>query len=242
MALHGWLHRVPATLTACLMAAVVCPGLARADVISATATLPLLGVPYESAAGAGCFATVNVCVSNGTFTLTSVVSSTFNMSGDQVIVADASYQAILTDSSNTPLGSFTLTGTMKQEVVGRTFSTETGSWPVDIVSMSLSGLLAGPLSGNTLTLSQDGANASTGTTSIVPLGDQGYSISSFFDVFADLSLDTNPPREKVVGPIRLTATPAPTSAPEPAGLLILALPAAWLAWSARSSRRPIAAG
>jgi len=50
-------------------------GSAGALVISPTATLPLLGVPYVASSSAGCFPAAAVCVSPGVFTLTAVVSS-----------------------------------------------------------------------------------------------------------------------------------------------------------------------
>ena len=79
-----------------------------------------------------------------------------------------------------------LTGTVELEILGRTFSIETGSWTADIVSM----LLTGAVLGNTLTLTDDGSNPSTGPTAIDLLGGDPalYRISSFFDVFVDLTL------------------------------------------------------
>jgi hypothetical protein len=55
----------------------LCLGPARADVISSTATLPLLDVPYVASTGAGCFPTAGVCVAGGSLTLTSLVSTSF---------------------------------------------------------------------------------------------------------------------------------------------------------------------
>ena len=46
----------------CLIAGLAAPGAARAGVISNSPTLPLLGIPYGSPTGAGCFAAVGVCV------------------------------------------------------------------------------------------------------------------------------------------------------------------------------------
>jgi hypothetical protein len=231
MAFHAQSYRHPAILTACLIAVLAAP--ARADIISATATLPLLDIPYEPAVGAGCFAVAGLCVEGGALTLTSLISSNFN-AGGQDIVANARYTATLTTLGSTPIGPVLLTGTVEQEVLGRTFSTQTGSWTTEIVAMSLSG----PVLGATLSLSQDTANASTGTSSILPAGGEGFVINSFFDVFADLSLDGPTPLHTGVGPIALAAAPAP----EPAGLAILALPAVFLVWFARGGRRAVAAG
>jgi hypothetical protein len=196
----------------------------RADVITTTATLPLLGVPYASSVGAGCFPAIDTCVTAGSLTLTTLVSNTFNPAGED-IVTDAVFTATLTDTSNHPTGAISLTGTVEQEVLGRTTSTQTGTWTVDITS----GLLSGPLLGNTLTVTVDGSQASAGITSITPVDGGEFSISSFFDVFLDLTLDRSTPLHATVGPIQLTAG---TPAPEPASLALLCLPLLAL-WTAR---------
>jgi hypothetical protein len=190
-------------------------GAAQAAVISSTATLPLLDVPYLSSTGAGCFTTASVCVSAGSFTLTSVVSSNF-IASDQDIVANASYTAVLTNLSNVPIGSVQLSGTVEQEVLGRTTATETGSWTVDLLSLSLSG----PLLGATLSVALDPSKTSSGTTSIVPTGDGTFTINSFSDVFAELSLDTTTPLSTTLGPIQVTAV-APV--PEPASIALFGM-------------------
>jgi len=118
--------------------------------------------------------------------------------------------------TNTPVGSVMLTGTVEQEVLERTFSTETGSWTDALVAV----VLGGPLNGHTLRLTLDPGQTSSGTTSIMPIGAAGFDISSFFDVFVDLSPDQTPPLQTSVGPVRFTASPAP----EPASLTLLVLP------------------
>ncbi len=170
-----------------------------------------------SSSGVGCFPAAGVCVSPGTFTLTSVVSSIFNPSG-QDIVANVDYAGRLTDLTQAPIGPVLLSGTLEEVVEGRTFATEIGSWPTDLVALSLTG----SVQGQTLALTLDPAHDSSGVTSIDPIGGgerEAYLISSFFDVFVELSLDgLNATR----GPIRATV------APEPATLTMLALPLAAL--------------
>jgi hypothetical protein len=203
----------------------------KASVISSSPTLPLLDDPYISSIGAGCFAAANVCISAGTFTLTSVVSSSFAPLG-QDILADATYMGTLTTLSDVPIGPVTLTGTLEQEVIGRTSATETGSWTTDIEAMSLTG----PVLGHTLTLTLDPSETSSGTTSIVPDG-EAFNISSFFDVFVELSLDSTPPLQTTVGPITVDAV----AVPEPVSLAMLAISllslAAMLGCQRRSRRR-----
>lgn len=195
-------------------------GSALAAVISGTPTLPLLGVPYSSATGVGCFPTAGFCIEAGSLTFTALSSKSFNTSGEDLTM-QASYTGTLTDTSNHILGPLLLTGSVEEEVLGRTFSTETGSWNTKLLSLALSG----PLQGHTLSLGL-GASDSTGTDSIDPIGGGLYQIDSFFDVFVDLTLDTNTPLHATRGPVLLTLQPTPV--PAPAGLTLLAAPVLFL--------------
>ena len=198
-------------------------GSALAAVISGTPTLPLLGVPYSSATGVGCFPTAGFCITAGSLTFTALSSNHFNMPGEDLTM-QASYTGTLTDSSDHVLGPLLLTGSVEEEVLGRTFSTETGSWNTKLLSLALSG----PLQGHMLTLGL-GASASTGTDSIDPIGDGLFRIDSFFDVFVDLTLDSLPPLHATRGPVLLTLPPTPL--PAPAGLTLLAAPMLFLSWA-----------
>lgn len=90
-------------------------------------------------------------------------------------MADALYSGQLTTLSGMLLGPVTLSGIVQQEVLGRTFSIEAGSWTTDLTALDLSG----PVLGHTVTLGLDAGNTSSGTTSVVPSGGQ-FVISSFF--------------------------------------------------------------
>ena len=196
---------------------------ALAAVISSTPALPLLGVPYSSATGVGCFPAAGFCIEAGSLTLTALSSNHFNMSGEDLTM-QASYTGTLTDTSDHPIGPVALTGSVEEEVLGRTFSTETGSWNTKLLSLALSG----PLGAHTLTLGL-GASDSTGTDSIDPIGDGSFRIDSFFDVFVDLTLDSLPPLHATRGPVLLTLPPTPL--PAPAGLTLLAAPLLFLSWA-----------
>jgi hypothetical protein len=189
-------------------------GTARAAVITTSPTLPPLGAPFVSAGGVGCFPAAGVCVQPGSLTFTSVVSTTFIATG-QEIVANASYEGTLTTLSNTPIGPITLGGTVEQLVLGRTFSTQTGTWSTELLAMSLTG----PVLGNTLTLVL-GSTPSTGMASIDAIGEGLFRIDSFFDIFVELSLDSVPPLNATRGPIR--AELAPAGVPEPSVVTLLA--------------------
>jgi hypothetical protein len=185
---------------------------ARADIISSTPTLPVLNTAYLPSSGAGCFPVAGVCIDLGSLTLTSVVSSTFNSAG-QDIVADAVFAGQLTTIMGTPIGPISLSGTVEQEVVGRTTSTELGSWETDLLDLDL----RGPVLGHTLMVGLDGSHTSSGLSAIEPAGNNkdGFRISSFFDIFVELELDSVPPLSATRGPITVALIP------EPIGLLVL---------------------
>ena len=195
MTWFGLIRRVPVILGAVVIVLATASS-THADVISSTPTLPLLDIPYLSSTGVGCFPAAGVCVSSGSFTLTSVLSSNFNASG-QDINTTVEYAGVLTNLSNVPIGPVHLSGVLEQEVLGRTFSTETGSWATDLIALSLSG----PVLGHTLTLTLDPAQLSTGATSITPIGEL-FRIDSFFDVFVDLSLELGATAEYPARPNR----------------------------------------
>jgi hypothetical protein len=212
-------RRVATFLAACVVAALAATASARADVLESTPTLPLLGDPYTIPGGA-CFSGVSLCVADGSFTLTSLVS-TNTTGGSEDFVTNA-----IATIDLTPAGTVTLTGTIEQNVVGRASLSEPGSWTVELVSLSMSGML----NGFPLTMTLNPGDTSSGTTSIVSDGG-GFLANSFFDVFADLTYD---------GPNGvLTATPSgiatATGVPEPATLALLAGPV--LALSAMRRQR-----
>ena len=218
-------------------------GSAQASVITPTASLPLLGIPYESpGAGAGCFVLAGACVNPGPFVQTSVVSDMFDMTG-QEIVADVTYDATLTPPGlNTIIGSVMLTGTVEYTVEGRTSNSETGTFAVDLTGLTLSGPLSLPgspmLDGRTLTVGLDASNSSTGMTTIAPDGG-AFRIDSFFDVFTDISLDLPPINPSAsVGPILLVAVPEPSTW---AMMLIGFAGLSFAAWRRPRRRRPAGA-
>jgi hypothetical protein len=193
-------------MAACVAVALAAMAPARADVLESSPTLPLLGDPYTIPGGA-CFSGASVCVAGGSFTLTALTSSSAS-GGTEDFTTNAVATIYLT-----PAATVTLTGSIEQEVLGRTGLAESGTWTVDLLSLSLSGSLGG----YPLTMTLNPSDPSSGTTLIAPDGGD-FIVNSFFDVFAELTYD---------GPNGvLTATPSgiatATNAPEPATLALLA--------------------
>jgi PEP-CTERM motif-containing protein len=207
---------------------------AGASVITSDPTLPVLGVPFAASGGGSCFPTAGVCFQFGSLTFTSVIGSPpapapFNASG-QDILANAFFTGELTDTSFNPLGLVTLTGTVEQEVLGRTTATQTGSWATELLAVNL----AGTVLGHNLTMTLDSGTPSTGTTSIVPITVDGnnngtFRVDSFFDVFVDLTLDTPTP-------LHATRSAHLEAAPEPASVALLTMGLLSLAASRRRRR------
>ena len=194
---------------------------ADATVISSSPTLPVLDVAYVSPLEIGCFPLAGVCLDAGALILAAPVSSSFNASGQDITTA-ASYTGILSDLAHHPIGSVDLIGTVEQEVLGRTFSTELGTWTTQLVALSLSG----PVLGHTATVTLDSTHESVGTTSISALGGaspQLFAIDSAFDAFLDISLDTPVPLHTTRGPVHVALAPAAVSEPSSSTLIGFAL-------------------
>jgi len=202
---------------AAVAAAVLAAGMGSVRAFpSESPTLPLLGSPYTIGGGT-CFPIAQFCVAGGELTLTSVVPGGFVQSGsNQFITAYATDVIQVNNLSSVPVGTVTLTGTVEQEVIGRLSPDSLGSWTVDLISLSLSGTLAGyPV---TLELNPADLALDSGTTSIVQ--DKAFfDVSSYFDVFATVSY--NPPGGPLTATPSGTATATPALAPEPATLALL---------------------
>ncbi len=205
---------------------------AQAGVISPAPTLPPLGAVFATVGGGTCFPAAGACAEPGVLTFTSVVPSppappAFDASGQHIVV-NATLTGELTDLAHAPIGPLLLTGTVEMEIEGRTFSTETGSWAVQLLAVDLEG----PALGHTASISLAPGPASTGTASVEPLNGR-FLIDVFFDVVADLSLDTP-------APLSTTLHAHFALVPEPASITLLAGAAFGLGSVRRRRRTTIA--
>jgi hypothetical protein len=191
-------------------------GSAGASVIESSPSFPPLPLSFSSPGGAGCFPIAMVCVTPGIFTLTSA-TSTFSLPAIQDVEGLATYTGSLTTlpPNSVPLGSFTLSGSVDFQVLGRGSDSQTGSWATEITSLSLTGQL---LQFGTLKAILDPKHQSTGSTTITALDNGGrFQITSFFDVFMEVTLSdrphSQPPLTTTIPGILVEAVAVPEPAP-----------------------------
>jgi hypothetical protein len=115
--------------------------------------------------------------------------------------------ASVNGSPNTP---FTLNGPVSVEAFGKA-GMVSGTFDTQMLSLALTGTIMGiPVE-----IRVDPTNASTGSTTITDIGGGLFHITSFFDVFTDLSIDGG-------------VTFIPSTGPAPVFLQTVPEPAAWI--------------
>jgi len=109
-----------------------------------------------------------------------------------------------------PNVAFELTGPVSVIAYGRTSDTETGPFSTQMLSMDMTGTVGG----NSVVLMLDPARPTMGQTTITSLGGGMFNISSFFDVFTEISLDggvTFTPQTGGPTVVTLQTVPEPSS-------------------------------
>lgn len=171
-----------------LAALMVCCSSATAGVIQATDTLPPPGGVY--ALPMVCI--TPVCLANARVSGFSNTSDIF-AGGDELVTANALFSAdVFQNIGGVPglkLGQVSTLGFMSFTYFGRTPANREGTFASVITDFDF----AGSFNGKSFEVRQNPAAASTGETTVVfNHNTQLYEISSFFDVFAELSLDKGP--------------------------------------------------
>jgi hypothetical protein len=198
-------------LAATVLAVVVAaPGVAGASIIQSTPSLPPEG--YYTAG--------NICVplgpgacivgaSLGNFTGT---VTTFPLTGQATDSSVTLTAAIYTNNSGMPgtfLGNLMLGGPIGILYSGRSSDTELGTFTSTLTELDLTGAF----NGHTIEVVLS-PTTSSGPTTVESTGGM-YTVSSFFDVFAEISIDGGP---FIPGPMRTF-----TLTPEPGSISLLAL-------------------
>jgi hypothetical protein len=101
------------------------------------------------------------------------------------------------------------------EVFGRTSDTQLGSFNTKMLSLDLTGIVLG----HSVEINLDPGNPTVGQTTISDQGGGMFQITSFFDVFTEISLDGGPFAPQIDGPTLVNLEPSP----EPASMTLLAI-------------------
>jgi hypothetical protein len=189
---------------------------ARADLLQPTATLPPPAGVYDLPL----VCITPVCLENASV---SGFQDTLDIlsAGNELVSTTAVFAAdIFQNSGGSPgafLGPLSIAGTMDFTYFGRSLATPLGTFNAQITNFDFTGMF----NGHPFEIKQNPSQATTGQTTINQVAGTGlYQVSSFFDVFAELSLDSGP---FVPGPMR--SSTLTTALPEPgtAALAILGL-------------------
>jgi hypothetical protein len=181
-----------------------------ADIISQSPLLPPATGTYS--VPDACVSVV--CLENITLFGFDVTSNSI-VGGNDLTESNVSLSANLFQNlSGTPgafINSVLLTGEADITYFSRPTLSDLGTFEAQITLLDLSGTFAGLTGDHTITAMLNPAEPSTGETTVEALGTtpETFQIGSFFDVFAELSIDGGP---SVPGPERvaqLTAVPEP---------------------------------
>jgi hypothetical protein len=193
-----------------LFSSLIAPTMFAGTIIEPTPTLPPPNAVYLL--GATCIPAVclqNIAISNFILTSASISGNNELTTSDLTLNAD-----VFTNPSGGPgmfINSIVMTGSVDITFFGRNTLIAQGIFPAQITSLDLSGSFMGLTGTHSVDAQLNPAQTTDGVTSVKEISRGAFLISSFFDVFAELSIDSGP---FVPGPQRVLdlATPEPTSA------------------------------
>ncbi len=210
-------------LAACaLIALTVGAMVAHADSIEPTPTLPPTVGVYTL--GPACIP--QVCLTNITVGDFQGTTSTFDPTGQAVDTGAVFGADIYQNNGGSPgalLGSVSTLGTLGLFYSGRESDSELGTFDAQITEL----VFVGAFNGHTFEIQQNPSQTSTGVTTIAE-NLPGYRVSSFFDVYAEVSIDGG---SFVPGPVRQADLTSPV--PEPSTLILLLTTLLAVAFAAR---------
>ncbi|HVP55655.1 MAG TPA: PEP-CTERM sorting domain-containing protein [Candidatus Eisenbacteria bacterium] len=232
LSLRTWRCFLLAAVMLTIVAVAIPP--ARASIIQPTPSLPPT---------AGGYTTGTVCVSLGPgvcvvgaslYGFTGTIS-TFDSSGQSVDSSITFTADVYTDNNGMPgtlIGPVTLGGPIGILYAGRMTDMDLGTFSSSLTELDLTGMF----NGHSIEIMLNPNMTSSGPTTVMTLDiaapDGEFQVSSFFDVFTELSLDHG---QFVPGPQR-TFTLMPI--PEPGSISLLALGVAGVAGELRRRLRP----
>jgi hypothetical protein len=229
--LHFISRYAPDTFTCLGLACLLAVSSASAGVIQNDPTLPptngAYGLHATACLLAGCI--VESDIDN------LVPISSLIVGGDQLVTASGSLSAAVFQNQGgvpgPPIGTFMMSGTLSITYVGRSSQTELGTFTTLLTSFDFMGSFNSHTVQSQLNFAQGG---NTGITTISKIqGADGFLVDSFFDVFAELSVDGGPFTPQPERHLALEST-----VPEAGNAVLILLGLAGFAAVAWKTRRP----
>jgi len=211
-------------LAAVILAVVTAVPTARASVIQSSPSLPPQSGAYTT--NTSCFPNLGpgVCIVGGSLHGFTGTTSTFDNSGQSIDSSITLTADVYTDVNNMPgtlIAPVLLQGPIGILYVGRMTDTELGTFTSNLTELDLKGTFHGVMT-HTIEIMLNPMMSSTGPTTVqstISMAPDGqFQVSSFFDVFAEISIDGG---QFMPAPSSRTFTLTPT--PEPRSVSLLAL-------------------
>jgi hypothetical protein len=218
---------------ALVLALLAGPRGARADITVPSAFLPPVAGGYQEAVP------VDYNYFGTTIELTNLVHSVFtnavsSFSGGNETVSFLSTVTAQVSVNGVPQGLYSVPNVpVTVLILGRTSDTQLGSFDTQMQSLDINTTIAG----HSAEINLDPNHTTAGHTTVSDAGGGQFKISSFFDVFTEISLDSGPFVPQTSGPTHVTLN----ATPEPGGLALAALGCASLAGWRLARRRSAAA-